>query len=73
MIRRRQVSRTLWWAVSGRGSRSRSEGDAMQEKDNIDCDDDLTDGCGLLLRWVEGAVDNVCWNVYYNITLEISR
>lgn len=45
----------------------------MQEKDNIDCDDDLTDGCGLLLRWVEGAVDNVCWNVYYNITLEISR
>lgn len=48
MIRRRQVSRILWWAVSGR----RSEGDAMQEKDNIDCDDDLMDGCGLL-RWEE--------------------
>lgn len=47
MIRRRQVSRILWWAVSGR-----SEGDAMQEKDNIDCDDDLMDGCGWL-RWEE--------------------
>lgn len=48
MIRRRQVSRILWWAVSGR----RREGDAVQEKDNIDCDDDLMDGCGWL-RWEE--------------------
>lgn len=34
----------------------------------------------MMIKWMvaggcggRSAVDNVCWNIYYNITLEISR